>query len=43
MGKQATLRDIAQHCGFLDVHYFTKVFKRIAGHTPRQHRQNAHK
>ena len=37
------VQTIAQHCGFLDVHYFTKVFKRIAGHTPRQHRQNAHK
>lgn len=34
------VQTVAQHCGFLDVHYFTKVFKRIAGHTPRQHRQN---
>lgn len=37
------VQTIAQHCGFLDVHYFTKVFKRIAGHTPRQHRQTAQK
>lgn len=37
------VQTIAQHCGFLDVHYFTKVFKRIAGHTPRQHRQSTHK
>lgn len=37
------VQTIAQHCGFLDVHYFTKVFKRIAGHTPRQHRQAAPK
>ena len=37
------VQTIAQHCGFLDVHYFTKVFKRIAGHTPRQHRQSPRK
>lgn len=37
------VQTVAQHCGFLDVHYFTKVFKRVTGHTPRQHRQAAQK
>ncbi len=37
------VQTIAQHCGFLDVHYFTKVFKKITGTTPRQYRQSAQK
>ena len=34
------IQTIAQHCGILDVHYFSKVFKRITGQTPRQYRDN---
>ena len=34
------IQTIAQYCGILDVHYFSKVFKRIAGVTPKQYRQN---
>lgn len=32
---------VAQHCGIPDVNYFTKVFKRYAGKTPRQFRQDS--
>ncbi len=32
------VQTVAQHCGFADVHYFTKVFKRLTGETPRQMR-----
>lgn len=37
---QLQIQTIAQHCGILDVHYFSKVFKRIVGQTPRQYRDN---
>ena len=33
------IQTIAQHCGIVDVQYFTKVFKRITGTTPRAYRQ----
>lgn len=33
------VQTVAQHCGFADVHYFTKVFKKIIGETPRQLRE----
>lgn len=33
------VQTVAQHCGFADVHYFTKVFKKIIGETPRQFRE----
>lgn len=32
------IQTIAQHCGILDVQYFSKVFKRIAGMTPKAYR-----
>ena len=32
------IQTIAQLCGFEDVHYFSRVFKRITGQTPRQYR-----
>lgn len=35
------VQTVAQQCGILDVHYFSKVFKRIVGITPKQYRQNA--
>lgn len=33
------VQTIAQHCGFSDVNYFSKVFKKIHGLTPRQFRE----
>ena len=32
------IQTIAQHCGIVDVQYFSKVFKRIAGMSPKQYR-----
>jgi AraC-like DNA-binding protein len=34
------LREIAQACGFADVHHFSKAFKRIVGVSPGAYRQN---
>lgn len=33
------VQTVAQHCGFADVHYFAKVFKKMTGETPRQLRE----
>ena len=35
------IQTIAQLCGFEDVHYFSKVFKRMTNQTPKQFRQTA--
>ncbi len=32
------IQTVAQHCGFLDVQYFAKVFKKYTGMTPRAYR-----
>ena len=32
--------NIAQSCGVPDVNYFTKLFKRIIGKTPKEYRQD---
>lgn len=34
------IQSIAQHCGFEDVQYFTKVFKKIVGVTPNSYRKS---
>ena len=34
------VQTIAQHCGIVDVQYFSKVFKRIAGMTPKEYRDS---
>ena len=34
------VQTIAQHCGFTDLHYFSRVFKKIAGTTPLSYRKN---
>lgn len=34
------IQTVAQHCGFSDVNYFSKTFKRCFGVTPRQYREN---
>ena len=32
------IQTIAQHCGIADVNYFTKMFKKIVGKTPKDYR-----
>ncbi len=34
------IQTIAQHCGIMDVQYFSKVFKRITGMTPKAYRES---
>ena len=34
------IQTIAQHCGILDVHYFSKIFKKITGQTPKAYRES---
>lgn len=34
------VQTVAQHCGIVDIHYFTKLFKRHTGLTPREFRQS---
>ena len=33
------VQSVAQHCGILDVQYFSKLFKKYAGLTPREYRK----
>ena len=35
------VQTVAQHCGISDVNYFTKLFKKAYGVTPRQFREEA--
>lgn len=37
------IQNIAQHCGIFDVNYFTKIFKKIKGKTPKEYREDATK
>lgn len=32
------IQTVAQHCGILDVHYFSRVFKKYTGQTPKEYR-----
>ncbi len=32
------IQTIAQHCGILDIHYFSRVFKKYTGVTPKEYR-----
>lgn len=34
------IQTVAQHCGIVDVQYFSRVFKRIAGMTPKEYRDS---
>lgn len=40
---QLQIQTVAQHCGIIDIHYFSKVFKRVMGMTPREYRLNGKK
>lgn len=33
------IQTIAQYCGIFDVHYFTRLFKKVAGVSPKQYRE----
>ena len=33
------IQTVAQHCGILDIHYFTRLFKKHTGQTPRAYRE----
>ena len=35
---QFPIQEIAANCGFLDVNYFTRVFKKVHGMSPREYR-----
>lgn len=37
-----TVTNVAYECGFTDVSYFTKVFKKFTNKTPREYLKNAH-
>lgn len=40
-GTRLQVQTIAQHCGIPDVNYFTKIFKKYMGKTPKQFRQES--
>lgn len=33
------IQTVAQHCGIVDVHYFSKIFKKVTGQTPKEYRE----
>ena len=35
------IQTIAQHCGVLDVQYFSKLFKKHIGMTPKEYRKRS--
>ncbi len=35
------IQTVAQHCGILDIHYFTRLFKKHTGQTPRAYRETS--
>ena len=35
------VQTIAQHCGILDVQYFSKLFKKATGMSPKQYRNRS--
>lgn len=34
------VQTVAQHCGIMDVHYFSKIFKKLTGQTPKAYRDS---
>jgi AraC-like DNA-binding protein len=39
LGSGLYIQEIAEQCGFLDVNYFTRLFKRQFGIAPREYRK----
>ncbi len=39
-GTELQIQTIAQHCGILDIHYFSRVFKKYTGITPKEYRSS---
>ena len=35
------IQTVAQHCGIMDVHYFSKIFKKHTGKTPKEYRETS--
>ena len=40
-GTNLQVQTVAQHCGMVDRHYFSRMFKKETGMTPNQYRQSA--
>ena len=40
LGSDRSLAQIAEQCGFADVHHFSKTFKRVFGAPPGAYRDN---
>jgi len=36
------IQTVAQYCGFLDLNYFSRLFRKITGETPSQYRRSLH-
>lgn len=34
------IQTVAQHCGIMDVQYFSKIFRRVAGMSPKEYRES---
>ena len=34
------IQTVALHCGIVDVHYFSKIFKKVTGQTPKEYRDS---
>ena len=39
LSTDLTIKKIVQQCGFTDIHYFTRIFKRFTSLTPKNYRE----